>query len=78
MLDIEAFEGVTCIKTAAKMGDSAIMWAYAYKIGDALIDAGCMNAHDELRTYDATQGIKRVYVSHGHEDHYGGCPAFLP
>ncbi len=79
MFDVEVFDDtVTCIKTATKMGDAAIMWAYAYQLGDALFDAGCMNAYDELCAYTGTPRIKRVFVSHGHEDHYGGCPAFLP
>jgi glyoxylase-like metal-dependent hydrolase (beta-lactamase superfamily II) len=79
MFDVEVFDDtVTCIKTATKMGDTAIMWAYAYQLDDALFDAGCMNAYDELRSYTGTPSIKRVFVSHGHEDHYGGCPAFLP
>lgn len=79
MFDVEVFEDtVTCIKTAGKMGDAAIMWAYAYQLGDALFDAGCINAREELRAHTGTPRIKRVFVSHGHEDHYGGCPAFLP
>lgn len=79
MFEVDVFEDtVTCIKTATKMGDAAIMWAYAYHLGDTLYDAGCMNAYDELRAYTGTPRIRRVFVSHGHEDHYGGCPAFLP
>lgn len=79
MFDVEVFDDtVTCLKTATKLGEAAIMWVYAYHLGDALFDAGCMNAHDQLREFTGLSSIKRVFVSHGHEDHYGGCPAFLP
>lgn len=60
------------------MNGSAIMWAYAYLIEDTLLDAGCKNAEAELRDFAQTHDVKRIYVSHSHEDHVGGYSAFLP
>jgi glyoxylase-like metal-dependent hydrolase (beta-lactamase superfamily II) len=79
MIEIEPFnEDVTGIKTASPMGGRAIMWVYAYQLGDVVFDAGCGNAIDELRAYAKANPVKRVYVTHHHEDHIGGCAAFPP
>ncbi len=79
MIEIERFgDEVTCVKTASPMGDRAIMWVYAYQLGDVVFDAGCGNAIDELRAYAKAHSVKRVYVTHDHEDHIGGCTAFVP
>ncbi len=78
MLEIKSFDQVTCIKTASPLGGRAIMWVYAYQIGDVLFDAGCANSIEELKTHAVKQPIRDVYVTHNHEDHFGGCAAFLP
>lgn len=79
MIEFEQFEDtVTCIKTASPLGGQAIMWVYAYHVEDVVIDAGCWNAVEELRTFTKKHKVKRVFVTHNHEDHYGGCAAFLP
>lgn len=79
MIEIEQFDDmVTSIKTASPLGGQAIMWVYAYQIGDIVFDAGCWNAIEELRAYLTKHPVNRVYVTHNHEDHYGGSTAFLP
>lgn len=79
MIEVELFEDtVTCIKTASPLGGQAIMWVYAYHVGDIVIDAGCWNAVEEIRTFTKKHPVKRVFVTHNHEDHYGGCAGFLP
>jgi glyoxylase-like metal-dependent hydrolase (beta-lactamase superfamily II) len=79
MIEIVPYnDTVTCIKTATEQNGNAIMWVYAYLIEDALLDAGCKNAEDELRDFAKTRDIKRIYLSHSHEDHVGGYSAFLP
>ncbi|MFW9985667.1 MAG: MBL fold metallo-hydrolase [Candidatus Odinarchaeota archaeon] len=79
MLEAVPFDDrITCIKTASSVGDQVIMWVYAYHVEDALFDAGCANAIGELREYATKHPIRRVFVTHFHEDHYGGCAAFLP
>ncbi len=74
MIEIEPFNsGVTCIKTATAQDDrEPIMWVYAFKIGDALFDAGCTNAISEFKEYVGSQHIDRIYITHAHEDHVGG------
>lgn len=79
MLEVTPFnDQVTCIKTASMLGDQAIMWVYAYLVEDVLFDAGCANAISELQEYTKKRSVRRVYVTHNHEDHYGGCAAFVP
>lgn len=79
MIEIVPYnEIITCVKTASEMNGKAIMWAYAYLIEDTLIDAGCKNAEAELREFAKNHEIKRIYLSHSHEDHVGGYSAFLP
>ena len=69
---------VTCLKTATEQDGNAIMWVYAYLIEDTLLDAGCKNAEVELREFAQDHDIKRIYISHSHEDHVGGYSAFIP
>jgi glyoxylase-like metal-dependent hydrolase (beta-lactamase superfamily II) len=78
MLETEKFDQVTCIKTASPLGGQAMMWVYAYQIENVLFDAGCANAIAELKGHLAKQPIRDVFVTHNHEDHFGGCAAFLP
>jgi glyoxylase-like metal-dependent hydrolase (beta-lactamase superfamily II) len=79
MLEVAPFDDqVTCIKTASSLGDQAIMWVYAYLVDDVLFDAGCANAIAEMRAYTEKHSVRQVYVTHNHEDHYGGCAAFIP
>lgn len=79
MIDVASYnDEVTCVKTASPLGDQAIIWVYAYHVGDTLFDAGCSNAAEELREFASKHPVKRVFITHLHEDHYGGCTAFLP
>jgi glyoxylase-like metal-dependent hydrolase (beta-lactamase superfamily II) len=79
MIEIAQYDNtINCIKTASPLGGQAIMWVYAYQIGDTIFDAGCWNAVEELRAYTKKHPVNKVYVTHNHEDHYGGCAAFLP
>lgn len=79
MIEIEPFnEHIMSVKTASPLGDQAMMWVYAYHVGDALFDAGCANAIEELRAYATEHPVNRVFVTHSHEDHLGGCKAFSP
>ena len=77
MIEVNAYnKRITWVKSASALGDQAIMWVYAYHVGDTLLDAGCANAQEELRRWTEDHKIERVMVSHSHEDHYGGCAAF--
>ena len=74
MIEIEPYnEDITSIKTATVMPDGGhpIMWAYSYKVLNALFDAGCANARDEFKQYIEDKTIDAVYISHSHEDHCG-------
>ncbi len=74
MLEIEAYnETVTCFKTGSEFHGSVVMWAYAYILGDAMFDAGCPNARDELKEAIQDYQVKRIFISHTHEDHVGAC-----
>ncbi|MFW9868538.1 MAG: MBL fold metallo-hydrolase [Candidatus Thorarchaeota archaeon] len=79
MFEVEPYnDEVTLIKTSTAMEDGhPIMWAIAYLIEDTLFDAGCANALDDIEKFAAETEVNRIYVSHAHEDHYGGCSAFV-
>ena len=78
MFEREPFDDdITGLKTATAGPDGqAIMWVYAYHIGDAIFDTGCANAKDELKTYLSKSTISDVYVTHAHEDHVGNVDLF--
>lgn len=78
MLEVVPYnEDVTMVKTATSQeGGEPIMWIISYLVRDTLFDAGCANALGELGKFAAETEIKSVYVSHAHEDHYGGCSVF--
>ena len=78
MFEVEPYnDDVTLVKTATAMEDGQpIMWAIAYLIKDTLFDAGCANALEDIEKFAAETEVNKIYVSHAHEDHYGGCSAF--
>ncbi|MBD3406257.1 MAG: MBL fold metallo-hydrolase [Candidatus Lokiarchaeota archaeon] len=76
MLEIEHFDEIVCVKTATEQAGQAIMWVYAYRIGNLLFDAGCGNAREEVRNCPELEGIERIIISHYHEDHIGCIRAF--
>jgi len=80
MFEVERYnDEVTLVKTATAMEDGQpIMWAIAFLIEDTLLDAGCANALDDIEKFAAETEVNRIYVSHAHEDHFGGCSAFVP
>lgn len=77
MIEIAPYnECVTCVKTGSEMNGRVMMWHYSYLIDDVLIDAGCPNAADELNELRSIYPVRRIYVTHAHEDHAGGCSVF--
>jgi glyoxylase-like metal-dependent hydrolase (beta-lactamase superfamily II) len=77
MIEIAPYnELVTCVKTGSEMNGRVVMWHYSYLIDDVLIDAGCPNAADELNELRSRHPVRRIYVTHAHEDHAGGCSVF--
>jgi endoribonuclease LACTB2 len=78
MIEIAPYdELVTCVKTGSEMNGRVMMWQYSYLIDDVLIDAGCPNAADELNELRSMNPVRRIYVTHAHEDHAGGCSVFV-
>ncbi|MGY5863871.1 MAG: MBL fold metallo-hydrolase [Candidatus Thorarchaeota archaeon] len=80
MLEVVPYnDDVTMVKTATSQeGGHPIMWIISYLVRDTLFDAGCANALRELEKFAAETEINSVYITHAHEDHYGGCSAFEP
>ncbi|NHJ14354.1 MAG: MBL fold metallo-hydrolase [Candidatus Thorarchaeota archaeon] len=64
---------VTGFKTGSGWNDQVVMWTYSYALGDVLFDAGCPNAREELAAALKDYPIKRLFISHAHEDHVGVC-----
>ncbi|MFX1260516.1 MAG: MBL fold metallo-hydrolase [Promethearchaeota archaeon] len=79
MIEIEPYDNLmTCIKTGSEFNGSVVMWTYAYRIEDSLIDAGCPNASREIQEFATRNPIRRVFVTHTHEDHLGCCSVLAP
>lgn len=80
MFEVEPYsDEITLVKTATAMEDGKpIMWAIAYLVEDIMIDSGCPNALEDLEKYAAKTEVSKIYVTHPHEDHYGGCSVFAP
>ncbi|MHA2117796.1 MAG: MBL fold metallo-hydrolase [Candidatus Thorarchaeota archaeon] len=79
MIEVDPYDDlVTCVKTGSEMNGSVVMWTYAYLIGDTLLDAGCPNAAMEIKEFAANNPVSRVYVTHTHEHHLGGCAVLAP
>lgn len=79
MIEIVPYnELVTCVKTGSEMNGRVVMWHYSYLMDDVLMDAGCPNAAKELDELRAVHPVRRIYVTHAHEDHSGGCSVFAP
>ncbi|MGY5854314.1 MAG: MBL fold metallo-hydrolase [Candidatus Thorarchaeota archaeon] len=69
-------DDVSYVKTATEFNNDAIMWIYSYRIADVMFDAGCASAKDELKEYLSKNPVKRLYLSHSHEDHCGNASLF--
>ena len=67
---------ISYVKTATEYNNEAIMWIYSYRIADVMFDAGCANSKDEMMEYLKKNPIKRLYISHSHEDHCGNASIF--
>ncbi|MHA2139860.1 MAG: MBL fold metallo-hydrolase [Candidatus Thorarchaeota archaeon] len=79
MIEIDPYDDlVTCVKTGSEMNGSVVMWTYAYLIEETLLDAGCPNAASEIKDFVAKNPVRRVHVTHTHEDHLGGCAVLTP
>lgn len=74
MFDTTPFgDDVLCIKTATEQDGQAFFWVYSYLIDDVMLDAGCANGAAEMKEFAEGTQVRRVYISHAHEDHYGCC-----
>ncbi|TFG15061.1 MBL fold metallo-hydrolase [Candidatus Thorarchaeota archaeon] len=86
MLVVEDFnDTVKCIKTATIQDGEPIMWVYSYLAHDVMFDAGCANAASDFKRIKNEYDISRIFISHAHEDHFGGlsvladkCEVFAP
>ncbi len=75
MLRATRYGEVTRFDVARTVAGRGWYWTAFYLVGDTLIDAGCAHARDEILA--ALQGVRvrRVVVTHSHEDHVGAAAA---
>jgi len=66
---------VTRYDCARSIAGRGWYWTACYRIGETLVDAGC--AHTALELVEALRGvrIRRVLITHSHEDHIGAIAA---
>jgi len=73
MLETEEFGPVTQIKMGREMDGRVLYRVAAYLVDDLLIDTGCLHTAEELLNYLKDKNVRRVFVTHYHEDHIGGA-----
>ncbi|MCP4687277.1 MAG: MBL fold metallo-hydrolase [Desulfobacterales bacterium] len=69
-IDRFEYEGVEGLRTGRfnlGINTSSIV----YRVGDALIDAGAPNQWPSIRSFIREKNVKRVLLTHHHEDHAG-------
>ena len=72
-----AHGAVTRVRMAMRYLGSEVMPVYCYAIGDTLVDSGMPHAARQVVGFARETGVRRVVLTHHHEDHAGGAAAFV-
>ncbi len=75
MLRVTRYGEVTRFDVARTFAGRGWYWTACYLAGDTLIDAGCAHARDEVVAALRGARVRRVLVTHSHEDHVGAVGA---
>lgn len=75
MLRVTRYGEVTRLDVARTFAGRGWYWTACYLAGDTLIDAGCAHARDEVVAAVRDVRVRRVLVTHSHEDHVGAVGA---
>ncbi len=67
--------GVTALRLARRYFGAEIMPAYCYAVGDTLVDSAFPGASREVLGFARQAGIRRLLLTHHHEDHAGNAAA---
>ncbi len=69
------FKGVRGFKLGWSLFGPPLMTAYCYVIGDLMIDTAQSHMQKEVLQIAKDKKIKKIYLTHHHEDHSGNAAA---
>ena len=69
------FDQVTAYETGFSLIGPPIMTTHFYIFGDTMIDTGQSRMRKEILEIAASHRIKKIYLTHYHEDHSGNASA---
>ncbi|MEN8211389.1 MAG: MBL fold metallo-hydrolase, partial [Thermodesulfobacteriota bacterium] len=67
------FKGIKGFQLGRSLFGSPIMTVYCYVFGNVMIDAGFSHMQKEALEIAKEHNIKRVFLTHHHEDHSGNA-----
>ena len=65
--------GVTALRLTRRYFGAEVMPAYCYAVGDTLVDSAFPGAGREVLGFVRRAGIRRLLLTHHHEDHAGNA-----
>jgi glyoxylase-like metal-dependent hydrolase (beta-lactamase superfamily II) len=71
VLRINHFEEVTQINMSRTLEGKPLYWVSSYLVDGLLIDTGCSYTANELASFLKDKSLKKVVITHFHEDHIG-------
>jgi glyoxylase-like metal-dependent hydrolase (beta-lactamase superfamily II) len=71
-VEVSEVHGVKVFRCGALVQGQVLYWTYFYKFDDLLFDCGCPKTANEV--VKAVGKVKKVLITHYHEDHVGAAP----
>ena len=75
LVKIYDFKGVKGFKLGWSLFGPPLMTVYCYTFGDLMVDTGQSHMEKEALEIAGTHKIKRIFLTHHHEDHSGNAAA---
>ncbi|MBN6886545.1 endoribonuclease LACTB2 [Cytobacillus horneckiae] len=76
MLTIYKHDGVICAEGGLERNGKVVRTIYSFIVDGIVVDTGPKNLQTELVPFYESLSLKKVVLTHSHEDHSGNCPWF--